>query len=60
MSEPLKKGRPEVSLVDSQLALFRAAWSMTPMAMVLRNQWAMFEGLAAGRNAAPTKRRKPA
>ena len=52
-----KSSLPETSLLDSQLALFQAAWSLTPMAMIMRHQAAVLDGLRAGPNGAQKGRR---
>jgi hypothetical protein len=58
--DPVKKApAAERSLLDSQLTFLRAVWSMNPVAMALRQQAALFDGLIAGQNV-QRKRRKRA
>jgi hypothetical protein len=59
--DPVRKSPspvPQTSLLENQLAMFRAAWAMSPMALFMRQQAAMFDVLASQQSSAPSRRRK--
>ena len=48
-SDPVRKGNPREttgSLLEAQLAFFRAAWALNPMAFMMRQQAAVLESFS--------------